>query len=227
MSQIGVLTIGKETGDSEARKLLFEKSIEKVDIVNKDQLKDIDGLIIEVSQDTDILEAAEWLLMDDEQKGLIVWIICQDCPLQIRQLYRNVRKNLIVEIVDNFRETDELPLMIRNAMNYRKSEGLQKIIINENKCSLDVNRMSLQTEFGDISLTRKEMILFRQLNNHKNDVVLFESLYESLWGENQTGEVRCKLANLICSLRKKLNRQKIYKIVIIRNTGYMLAELSA
>lgn len=90
---------------------------------------------------------------------------------------------------------------------------------------LEINlaRRKIKSDECEISLTAKEYDIFCLLVANKNRVLIYDQIYEKVWGDFSSGSERETIGFHVRNLRKKLfdtDKESTYQIESIRDVGY-------
>ncbi|WP_207695825.1 two-component system, OmpR family, alkaline phosphatase synthesis response regulator PhoP [Enterococcus sp. DIV0212c] len=226
---IGILHIGNESEknpniSSVIEKALKEQEYSLIEIIEKEQIGLLDGLVISLEKSSDYVSAFQWLIDLKENYSLFIWILSADKESEMIKLYPHLSKNSVIEIIESNQGIENLGIVIKNAMNYKKQ------LLSESKIRkvsdshfLDASKLSLVVHDKSIALTRKEFKLIQLLYENLENVVTYNEINKVIYGESASeSTAKYKVANFVFHIRSKLKKQTYFEIEIIRTKGYVL-----
>lgn len=84
MKQLGIISYPSR--QKEILSIFLKKpSYSLISIKEKQQLKDVDGVIIYVNEQFCLVEAIEWLLELKQRPTLFIWIYCEEINLKAQE----------------------------------------------------------------------------------------------------------------------------------------------
>ncbi|EOL50467.1 winged helix-turn-helix domain-containing protein [Enterococcus caccae] len=218
MHKIGVVTLEKENSQA-IHQLLNESNYIAVKISDKSQIKDLDGIILDVGKDNCFSQVCEWLIHCQIAPQVFIWVILPNINIREINMYLHLGMNGCM-LEEN--ETNELPLMLKNTFSrifsgYPEEEKKKRegIVLN------DTNMCAVINGGKEIPLTRSEYQILQILYKQKGSTVSYQTIYETLWNK-QANDDLYRVANLIFHLRKKLGMQGEQYIQTVRTKGYRL-----
>lgn len=121
---------------------------------------------------------------------------------------------------------EELQLRINNLMN-RKNSSTSASVYHLKEFSFGNNHINFEKHHakgvqGDITLTKKEVLLLKLLIEHKNEVVSREKILQTVWGYSVYPSTRT-IDNFILSFRKyfETDPKKPQFFNAVRGVGYI------
>lgn len=194
------------------------------EVVEKNDLKNLDALLICKNQVFGMREVCEWVIKMKMYKDVPIWVASSEKQLEEKNVYLQLG---VCGVFEGNYSIEEINLAISNNLNIMKNDSQEKIEKSE-FFLLDPLKLSLFIGDSSIPLTRLEYVLMELLYEHKEEVCTYEMLAESLLGGQfellgETGQSR--VANVICKIRSKLSQASEGKqdvIKTIRSRGYML-----
>ena len=79
-------------------------------------------------------------------------------------------------------------------------------------------------EAGDlVSLSPIEYSILLTMTEHRDEVILYDQLYKSVWNQDDIGDVRTLMVH-VSNLRKKIDLNHTDMIRSIRGFGYMFQD---
>ncbi|MBO0423069.1 winged helix-turn-helix domain-containing protein [Enterococcus plantarum] len=216
MLTLGILEINS------SKHQLLEQQLESqtyrvVKVENKDQLNQIDGLILSMDKKEQMNLVIDWLLLCQKSPSVFVWVF-STIPLDYEEnILFTLGANGVVMTKD---EMHYLTHLVNNTFNRLERSSINpedqsmNQVINEKNQTVLVNGV-------EQALTKKEYLLFSLLYEHSGTTLLYEELMEKIW-LNQPKENIFLLANSVFRLRNKLNGSNDFEIKTIRSKGYML-----
>lgn len=188
-----------------------------VKVEEKEQLNQIDGLILSIDKKEQMNLVIDWLLICQKSPSVFVWIF-STIPLDYEE---NILFALGVNAVVMTKEKMHyLTHLVNNTFSRLENSNIKiekqstNQIINEKNQTVLVNGV-------EQSLTRKEYQIFSLLYEHRGTTLPYEELIEKLW-TNQPKENNFLIANTVFHLRNKVNGSNDFEIKTIRSKGYML-----
>lgn len=186
-------------------------------IVQKEQVKSIDGLILPLEMKEDFVQVVEWLVACQQFPTVFVWV---------------VTTNLI-----DFQESVFLDLGVNAVIRSEENEYVLKKIINNTFKRIENNTLYSHNNSPDFllndenqlitvrgeeqTLTRLEFKILKYLYKNKNQTVSYDKLMQYVWPKNPS-EKLYRLSNTIFHLRKKINNNAQLDIKNVRSRGYRL-----
>ncbi|WP_430603129.1 two-component system, OmpR family, lantibiotic biosynthesis response regulator NisR/SpaR [Enterococcus sp. DIV0724b] len=218
MHKIGIVTLEKEQGLT-IHQLLNENNYTAVEVVEKTQIKELDGIILDVGKDNCFSQVCEWLIHCQIAPQVFVWIILPTINVREINMYLHLGMNGCI-LAENV--VEEIPLVIKNTFSRISSEQYteekkknEAIILNDtNMCAVIDGR-------HEIPLTRSEYQILQILYRQKGSTVSYQTIYETLWNRPANNDLY-RVANLIFHLRKKLGTKGEQCIQTVRTKGYRL-----
>lgn len=190
----------------------------KVSIVEKkEQIQQLDGLVISMKTKKNIASVIDWLLACQTKPNVFVWIF-SEVPLESElMILMSLGANDVVTSTINLHH---LSIVIKNTFSRLKNH----IIENPKPNSVELLNENNQTVYingSELSLTKKEFDLLHILYKNPNMTVRYEELMERLW-TNKPKDNTFLLANIVFHLRDKTKKSKDFEIETTRAKGYML-----
>ncbi|MGM0218951.1 winged helix-turn-helix domain-containing protein [Enterococcus sp. AZ126] len=216
MLTLGILGIDSAMYQTLEKK--FKSEVYKlIKVEKKEQLEQIDGLILSMDEKKQMSVIIDWLLTCQKTPSVFVWIF-STIPLDYEEdvllglgandvVMTKSRESNLVQVVKNTFSRLEYS-------NKTRKRSIDHQIINDKNQSILVNGM-------EQPLTRKEFQIFSLLYEHKNVSLSYENLLNRLWPNADENELY-RLANIIFHLRKKIKDSDEYAIKTVRSKGYML-----
>ncbi|MHC5227698.1 winged helix-turn-helix domain-containing protein [Enterococcus sp. LJL99] len=190
-------------------------------VTNKEQLKEIDGLLI-INNGNSLTETVEWLLYAKEKRKLFVWIIFSQLSEQEQNILLELGANDIVEPVERY--LVKLSYIIKNTFACLQQE-IKNVTYITDHYYLNEHSQSIRVNGKEKQLTRTEYKIFQLLFSRANTTVTYEEILTSVWPEtsmSESGNLKIRIANVIFHLREKIRESSQLKIRTTRSKGYML-----
>lgn len=201
--------------------------ISTIEIKKKNQIEDLDGVVIFFREKNDLELVIEWLLICQEKKDIFIWIF-SDANLDIDT-------NILMKLGANFvlfgeKKFNQLESSIQNT--FAKLNFLIKKVKFDEEDSLKetniVNAMNQSVVVNgiEVGLTKKEFIVFNILFENKDNCISYSEIYEKVWPSNVANDIekyKYLVTNTIFHLRSKLDVFKNINIRTIRSRGYILS----
>lgn len=195
------------------------------EIIRKDQLNEVNGIVINVNQavNNHIIKGLEWLTnFRKENVAIPIWLYTDSQLTQVEQkLCLHLGANGIL-IKDSETEENEF-VIIKNTLNClvhpeTPTKISTSVTLNKNAQSVLLNGRS------EIFFTRLEFRTFTLLYDHVGEVVTYQEISNYLWKGEQAGKGgrRYRVANLIFLIRKKLGEEGKSLIRTVRSKGFQL-----
>lgn len=221
MSTLGVLA-GKELSQMELDPLLDSKAYRLIQVKEKEQFEELDGLVVYLNKDQNLPEVIEWLLFSKSNPTVFVWVVSPNSLDRERDILFELGANDVLSSNDSI---NKLPYIIKNTFNRvkkRKSDrpkGKKREILNEKNQTVLVNE-------EEKPLTRIEYRMFNKLLKNSNNTVDYEELFNvgrlAVPEKIDKKEIAFRVANVIFHLREKTNESLDFKIETVRSRGYIL-----
>ena len=77
---------------------------------------------------------------------------------------------------------------------------------------------------SEVDLSPIEYKLICNISHNKENIVLYEDLYSSVWGNDSCGDVRTVMVH-ISNLRKKIDPNQTGTIITVRGVGYLFKDI--
>ena len=215
MRKIGIVSIG-ENREEIAHRLFNKDDYITIQVFEKKQLIELDGVVLDVHEGDRFHEVCEWLINCQSVPNVFVWAVLPEVNLREINVYFHLGINGCI-LQEN--KVTAIPLVINNtfkriACDYGE-EIDDNIFLNSTNMSVIINGKE------EISLTRYEYLILQILYREKGSTVSYQSIYEALWNKQPENDVY-RIANLIFHLRKKIEGQGEHFIQTVRTKGYRL-----
>lgn len=217
-----MLTLGIMGIDSSMYQTLVQQfesqtySLIKVD--KKEQLEQIDGLILSMAEKEQMSSIIDWLLTCRKTPAVFVWVF-STIPLEYEEnilfelgandvVMTKARESSLVHVVKNTFDRLEHSCIAQQSRDTS--------LVNDKNRSIIVNGT-------EQPLTTKEYQVFSLLYENKETTVSYSELLQELW-PNGSGDETYRIANIIFHLRKKIKGNDRYCIKTVQSKGYILQE---
>lgn len=201
---------------------LCSKTYQLVNVKDKSQLCELEGVILTVTDKYDLMKVIDWLLACQAQPALFVWVIST-------VLLEEEEEAILLELGANdvLKISGNLFCLTKRIENTFERVRPQKsmcsslqtgVLFNEKNQSVLVNGY-------EQPLTRKEFQLVYYLYENKNTVVTYEQLMRYMWPNKEQKEIY-RLSNTIFHIRKKVQENDSFILRTVRSIGYMLTVTS-
>lgn len=214
-----MLTLGivvkNMTNYQKLKQQLYSQEYNVLRIEQKEQLDQLDGLLIVMEEKAELTWAIEWLFMCQTKPSIFVWVFSPTVfeeELLVGLGANGVVMTSVKEVI--------LSQLIKNTFHhiaYIKQNRLSRPIdplINQRNQSIVLNGL-------DVLLTRTEYKIFSILYDNKNSTVSYIELLQKVWPNKNKNELY-RLTNSIFHLRKKINNNHQVIIKTVRSKGYVL-----
>lgn len=219
MNQLGIICQLEEP-DSSLSHLLEKENYAYSTIQQEAQIATIDGLLIVIKREADVLASVEWLVRAKDVSNLFVWLHI-DCSIPyVKEVFMELGANGVSVQKDGL---TYVCLVFRNYF-MRLTQMMTQQIEEQVAVLAPLNR-SIIVNDHEVAFTNKEYRILSVLYEHKNKVVTYDILIEQLWPSQQKKKV-VQLANVINHLREKLQEIPSVYIITVRSVGYQLKEKS-
>ncbi|WP_430602386.1 hypothetical protein IGJ02_002723 [Enterococcus sp. DIV0724b] len=189
-----------------------------VSIVDKkEQIQQLDGLVIVMKTKQDFPNIIDWLLACQTIPNVFVWIFSEVLLESEETIMMSLGANDVVTSTANL---PHLSIVIKNTFFRLKNLIVEKQEISSMKL-LNKENQTVYINGEELLLTRKEFNVLQILYDHKNTTVRYEEFLENLWAD-QSKENIFLVSNVIFHLRNKVNKRKDIEIKTVRSKGYML-----
>lgn len=188
------------------------------EITRKDQLKNIDSLVISSDNQADFFQLCEWLINVREMKGCFVWVYTPKFGDQEREAFLQLGANAVI---DNPDRIGEISFLIKNTQArlmplINQNAGFYPLVLNELNMSIVLDGES------EVLLTRLEYQIISLLYRNANTTVTYEQISLVLWEGKLVRDQNYRITNLIFHLRRKLGSKGEALIQTVRSKGYLL-----
>lgn len=210
MALLGVITEGVD----ETQSLLRPETGSVIEITEKEQLQEVNGVVIGLIEKEELGTIVEWLLLCREYPRLFVWIFSS---VQIKE-----ECTILMKLGANgvFFDWSYLTFTVENAM--KKIDEIQQInSLSVSEAVINFKNQSVLVDGIEKDLTKKEFLLFQILYENKEVCVSYEELQKQIWPNKKVTELYL-LTNAIFHLRKKIKNSHFFQIKTIRSKGYLL-----
>lgn len=217
MYAIGVLSDKQFQLVNEQEKLFSQFDITTYDL-EKNELTDMQGIILRKNNNIQIEKLFQWLIKIREHSLKPIWILTSEPLGNEKLIYLKLGVTGFLLESDPF---EEIAWTIKNSLTTLKTE---KTIENQQSFQLDSSSFTVLIDGKKISLTKLEFMLLDYLYISENKVRTYEEIAGYLWGDKEKAP-KYRVANLIFHIRKKLDITGInYANIVktIRSKGYML-----
>lgn len=196
---------------------------------NNNSLQQIDTLIIEDSESSNINWVCELIMNVRKKTTLPIWILAssENANRTNRIVYLQLGADGIIE---QGNKSDESILMMRNLMKrFKQREDEQEDVLNTSikatgGFQLIPQNLSVCLDDGkEVNLTKLEFLTIEYLHKHARKTMTYEEIYKNVWNDTYQDR-KYRVSNLIFHLRQKIeiNIEKPKYIKTIRSKGYML-----
>lgn len=112
--------------------------------------------------------------------------------------------------------------IIRRSKSLNKASA--KAIKEFKQFSVDTVRHKVLRDGDEIELSSIEYDLLVHFMKHPNSLLLYQQIYESVWGSDSLGDIRTVMVH-ISNLRKKIDPNKSGIIETVRGAGYIFSNV--
>lgn len=216
MLTLGILGIDTEIHQS-LEKQFKSELYGLIKVEKKEQLEQIDGLILSMDKKEQMSLVIDWLLTCQKSPTIFVWVF-STIPLEYEEdILLGLGANDVV--MTKSREPN-LVQVVKNT--FRRLEYSSKIRQQKDTYPIiNVKNQSILVNGVEQSLTRKEYLSFSLLYKFKNSTVSYRELLNQLYPNDTKKELYC-ITNIIFHLRKKIKEDDNYVIKTVRSKGYIL-----
>ena len=200
---------------------------------NEDRLSEMDIILIEEGVDRKFESACESILELRKWFQGVVWVFSTELSDFQRMIYFQLGADGISNTDGN---KGAFLLQLENLLKHMGNINVVKEVQQQNQIKsdtfeLDEGSLSLILKDGfEISLTKLEFFVLRELFNRSGETLSYEELYQKIWTEKKNGKVtgatfrQYRVTNLIFHLRKKFEAApgSPEYIKTIRSKGYKL-----
>lgn len=216
------LSIGVVTIDLELTNRITAYPIEQIyslsKISEKENLSDLDGLIIPIDKKNQLSKVIDWILASQKVPNQFIWVFSNE---EVETEEDILRKLGVNEVIEGKEHLPRLFLSIENIVN-KVAFGSNKEMVG-NREFLDTRNQGICIDGGGfVGLTRIEYSILAALEKELNNVISYEELMSIGWPKDPTGS-KLRLANMIFHLRKKVEVNQNFTITNVRSKGYMLS----
>lgn len=183
----------------------------------KEQLQQLDGLIIVMKTKDQIAIVIDWLIASQTTPTLFVWIFSEVELEHEQMMMMSLGANDVVISTANL---PQLSIIIKNTFSRLNGRISEKINHSLEKFLNEKNRTAY-INGDEISLTKKEFELLNILYENKNTTVHYEELMDKVW-KNHSKRNTFLIANTVFHIRNKMKKSKNFDIKTTRSKGYML-----
>ena len=221
MSTLGVL-VDDEISQEELEPLLDSSSYRLIHIKEKEQLDELDGLVVYLNKEQNLSEVIEWLLFSKTNPEVFVWVVSSNTLEREKDILFELGANDVLCSGDC---VEKLPYIIKNTfarLNERENDYSKR----ENLSLLSEKNQTVLVNKEEKTLTRIEYRMFNKLLENSNNTVSYEELFKV--GQLQVTDVMdqkemtFRVANVIFHLREKTRESENFKIETVRSKGYLL-----
>ncbi|MBP2097250.1 DNA-binding response regulator [Enterococcus rivorum] len=197
----------------------------------KEQLPNLDGLVMYYSDETEKTEIYEHLVTVKNISTIPIWVISEEISSIERLIFLKLGA-FAIKKEGEFNEILSLSLSNTLKLIHSKSEPRNEVYSSQftyRTQNVKINEQDFSIHFKEgqiVHLTKLEYQLFAKLAKNPNQVVLYDELIESLWIDSDKIDPFYRLANLVFHVREKLKKSNVNPNIIrtIRLRGYMLNE---
>lgn len=193
------------------------KNITLIEMHEKELLKEIDGLILVLSNKDNFFEMVDWIFECKVNPALFIWVFSEDELISEKEFLMNLGVNSVCVSKENI---NLFVLNILNTkkklLNYSKSNKRSEDVFYRNEGKLVINNK-------EIFLTNNESKLMSILYDNKNHTVFYEDIINKIWPTKNNVKIYI-VANLIFHVREKIKGSQEIDIMTIRGKGYMLKD---
>lgn len=184
---------------------------------NKEQLQQLDGLVIIMKAKDQLTSVIEWLIASQAIPEVFVWIYSEVLLESEQMIMMNLGANDVVESPENL---PHLSIIIKNTFSRIKSRNPEIITYSSEKF-LNEENQTAYINGKELPLTKKEYNLLQVLYENQNKTVQYEELMDKVW-KNHSKENTFVIANTIFHLRNKIKESNAVEIKTTRSKGYIL-----
>lgn len=196
----------------------FKEKNDLVTVVSQEAINKLNGLIITITDKSQINGVLERLIKMKNGHSFFVWIYSQ-IPLEYeREMMMMLGANDVVMGEESFHYFTSI---VENGLKTVELISQPHTEKDEKKQLLNEKNQSILINGKEVGLTRKEYQLFSILYENRNQCISYEKLNHSLWAEPLESQ-KYLLANLIFHLREKMKNEGVIDIKNVRSKGYLL-----
>ncbi|HJB29606.1 MAG TPA: response regulator transcription factor [Candidatus Blautia faecavium] len=114
--------------------------------------------------------------------------------------------------------------ILRRTYHYQeKKEGTDKLILGN--CQVDFKSAVAQKDGAETALTAKELLLLKKLAENRGNIVTFDTLCETIWGDSYYGYENTLMVHMR-RLREKVEEDPSHPryLLTVRGLGYKMAK---
>lgn len=114
--------------------------------------------------------------------------------------------------------------ILRRTYHYQeKKEGTDKLILGN--CQVDFKSTVAQKDGAETALTAKELLLLKKLAENRGNIVTFDTLCETIWGDSYYGYENTLMVHMR-RLREKVEEDPSHPryLLTVRGLGYKMAK---
>lgn len=178
-------------------------------------LNELDGVILYTIEEHEAV--FEWIVALQKRSSLPIWVCVPQKKVKVQSL---LYLHLGVDGVFEAEDLDELMVVMKRSFIREEPFFPEK---QATSVALIPEKMSVNIDRSDVTLTKLEYDLLSILLEHSGAVLTYKQLRDVIWQESSKAGTNAQLANLVCSLRNKLRLyQDKLRISTIRTKGYSL-----
>ncbi|MFD1900923.1 winged helix-turn-helix domain-containing protein [Enterococcus termitis] len=224
--RVGILDTEKRISEKFIACQTTTHFLESKEILEENDLKDVDALLICKNQQFGLREICEWVIRIKSHEALPIWVATNERQLEEKSIYLQLG---VCGIFEKDYTVEEIDLSISNNLKAMSVHTqIQEKTYQGATFKLDPLRLSLSVGKNNVPLTKLEYCLLEILYENKEEVCTYEMLAKTLLGEEVNQDVnqaQSRVANIVCKVRAKIaqvNRGELEMIKTIRSRGYML-----
>lgn len=135
----------------------------------------------------------------------------------------NIGKLLIMEFADNESAAfADIMNVLQKYPDFRRYTLKDEVILSLPGLEIRPERRKIYGNSYEISMTKKEFVIFYLLAVNKGRVLTYGQIYQSVWSGYATGNERTAVVYHIRNIRKKLSNFPALSIQCIRELGYCM-----
>ncbi|MHC5228610.1 helix-turn-helix domain-containing protein [Enterococcus sp. LJL99] len=191
-----------------------------ISVVEKNQFKLLDGLIIHIDGVDWLSETVDWLLYSKSNPGTFIWIVSPENRLKEQSIFLELGASEVFFSSENLVKISYIVKNTFTCMENRLNQSNLRLAQDTKKILNDTNQTILVNGKEQV-LTRTEYRILLILVGNANKTVSYQELSECLWENENKSDYVCRVANIICHLRTKLKSSQDFEIVTTRSIGYV------
>lgn len=220
MEDIGIVT-NDSSNKEELINIISQKNYQISSINNKNELGNLDGIVLYFNHENWLTEAIDWILLLKKEPQLFIWVLIPEIESNEKAIFFQLGANYV------FSFPTEQKLVSYTIYNtFACIENFRELSPTKPELSLIENDVSVVVGEKEKTLTQREYLVMSLLLEKKETTVTYEAFAQRLWPDKKFSdsyEMRSYIANIVYSARKKLKESQ-WIIQTTRQKGYRLAK---